>query len=293
MAARAASASPRIQRRSLRSLRVRSSLPRYAVYAVAAVAIARILLPSAPPPRAALSAPRSAGVDLLAESFAVDFARAYLAYDASEPQQREALLAPFVGQAAPSLDQQAGVQLPGQGSNRVTFAQVVAARTVPGGELYTVQADTTADGTTYLGVTVTRGASGALELVGEPAVLGPPAVAPAVPDPSQQGEQVSDPTVTAVVTRAITNYLRGDEQDLTSDLATGIQVSPPSTPLSGIEVGQINWLSQHSTEAQVGVDVQVSDRSGAAYGLHYTVSLERQSSRWFVSGIDSSTSGVA
>jgi hypothetical protein len=120
-------AQPRTERRSLRLLRIRSRLLSYAAYAIAVAAIVRVALPPAPAPRRALPAPRAApGTDLPAEGFAVDFARAYLTYDAASPQSREALLAPFVGQGSSVLDQDAGVQVPDQGSDRVRFAQVAA-----------------------------------------------------------------------------------------------------------------------------------------------------------------------
>jgi hypothetical protein len=166
---------------------------------------------------------------------------------------------------------------------------VIAQGPGAGGTRYTVQADTSADGTVYLAVTVTRSASGALELVGAPAVVGAPRIAGAVADPSQNGQQVSNPALSTVINRALTNYLQGDSQDLQPDLAGGVSVSVPDTPLSRIQVGQIAWLEQGRS---VGVDVQASDRSGATYTLHYTISLVEQpsaggGSRWFVSSIES------
>jgi hypothetical protein len=283
-------AQPRTERRSLRLLRIRSRLLSYAAYAIAVAAIVRVALPPAPAPRPAPPPPPATpGTDLSAEGFAVDFARAYLTYDAASPQARETLLAPFVGQGSSALDQDAGVQLPDQGSDRVRFAQVVAQGPGAGGTRYTVQADTSADGTMYLAVTVTRSTSGALELVGTPAVVGAPMIAGPVADPAQNGQQVSDPAVSTVVSRAVTHYLQGDGQDLQPDLANGTSVPVPNATLSRIQVEQIAWLDQGRS---VGVDVQASDRAGATYTLHYTISLAQQpsaggGSRWFVSSIES------
>jgi hypothetical protein len=114
-------------------------------------------------------------------------------------------------------------------------------------------------------------------------------IAGPVADPSANGQEVSDPAVSTVVSRALTNYLEGDGQDLQPDLAGGVSLSVPDTPLGRIQVGQIAWLDQGRS---VGVDVQASDRSGAAYTLHYTISLVEQpsaggGSRWFVSSIES------
>jgi hypothetical protein len=287
-------ARPRTRRRSLWRLRFQSGLPRYVLYAVAVVAIVRMALPS-PAPRRVSAAPRSAGVDLAAGSFAVSFTRAYLSYSGAAPQRREARLAPFVGSGGgAALDQDAGVQLPDQGSNEVVFAQLVSRQPGAGGDVYTVQADTSRDGIAYVAVTVARNGSGELEVVGEPAFVGPPPAAAAVQDPSQQSAQVSDGSVTSVVARALTNYLRGDQLDLQSDLASGVSVSVPPVALRSIEVGQASWVTHDAGAATVGVDVQAADESGATYGLHYTVSLRRQppsgAGRWFVSGIESNPS---
>jgi hypothetical protein len=282
-------AQPRTQRYSLRMLRFRTNLPRYVLYAVAIVAIVRAVLPnpSGPHPKPAPARP-AGNNDLPAQSLAVEFTRAYLTYDASNPQERDQALASLVGQNSAALNQGAGVVLPIRGSDQVTSAQLASQRAGVGGTTYTVQADTTTDGVVYLAVTVARHA-GALRLVGEPALVGPPRVSAAVQDPASAGDQqVSDGAVSAVVTRALTNYLKGNQPNLQSDLATGVSVTVPTMALSQIQIGQIDWLTQgHS----VGVSVQANDKSGATYALHYTVALERQpspgGSRWFVSGINS------
>jgi len=285
-------AQPRTQRYSLRMLRFRTNLPRYVLYAVAIVAIVRAVLPSPSAPRPTPAPVRPAtNVDLPAQSLAVQFTQAYLTYNAADPGQRAQTLAALVGQNSPALNQAAGVALPSRGSDQVTFAQVVSAQPGAGGTAYTVQADTTTDGVVYLTVTVARHA-GTLRLVGEPAFVGAPPVSAAVQDPASEGNrQVSDAAVSTVVTRALTNYLKDNQQNLQSDLATGVSVTVPTIALNQIQVGQIDWLTQgHS----VGVNVQANDKSGATYTLHYTVALEQQpspgGSRWFISGINS-TSG--
>jgi len=285
-------AQPRTQRYSLRMLRFRTNLPRYVLYAVAVVAIVRAVLPnpSGPQPKPAPIRPAT-GTDLPAQSLAVQFTQAYLSYDAADPQQRARALTALVGQNSSALNPAAGVVLPISGSDRVTSAQAVSERPAAGGTAYTVQADTTTDGVVYLAVTVASHGD-ALRLVGEPALVGPPDVAAAVQDPASQGDQqVSDGAVSTVVQRALTNFLKGNQQNLQSDLTTGASVTVPTMALSRIQIGQIDWLTQGRS---VGVNVQASDRSGATYSLHYTVGLERQASpggsRWFVSGINS-TSG--
>lgn len=282
-------AQPRTRGYSLRMLRFRTNLPRYVLYAVALVAIVRAVLPesSAPQPKPAPANP-AASVDLPAQSLAVQFTRAYLTYSASHQQARVNALASLVGKNSAALNQTAGVILPIRGSDRVTSAQLVSQQSAPGGTEYTVQADTTTDGVVYLAVTVARHAGG-LSLVGEPALVGAPRVSAAVQDPaSRAGRAVSDSSVTTTVTRALKNYLSGNEQNLQSDLATGVSLTVPSMTLKHIQISQIDWLTQGRS---VGVSVQANDKSGATYTLHYTVALERQpspgGSRWFVSGINS------
>ena len=271
-------------------LRFRTNLPRYVLYAVAIVAIVRAVLPNPSAPNPKPTPVRAANsVDLPAQSLAVQFAETYLTYNAADPQQRDRALASIVGQNSSALNQAAGVALPSRGSDRVTSAQVVSQHPGAGGTAYTVQADTTTDGVAYLAVTVARH-SGAVRLVGEPALVGPPQVSTAVQDPASVSDrQVSDAAIGTVVTRALTNYLKGNQQNLQSDLATGVSVTVPTMALSHIQVGQIDWLTEgHS----VGVGVQAMDKSGATYTLHYTVALEQQpspgGSRWFISGINSS-----
>jgi hypothetical protein len=272
-------------------LRFRTNLPRYVLYAVAIIAIVRAVLPNPSGPRSKPAPVRAtSNIDLPAQSLAVQFTQAYLTFSAANPQQREQALTSLVGKNSVALNQAAGVTLPIRGSDQVTAAQLVSQHPVAGGTAYTVQADTTTDGVVYLEVTVARQA-GALRLVGEPALVGPPRVSAAVQDPASAADRlVSNSAVSTVVTRALTNYLKGNQQNLQSDLATGVSVTVPTMALGQIQVGQVDWLTQGRS---VGVAVQATDKSGATYTLHYTVALEQQpapgGSRWFISGIDSTT----
>jgi hypothetical protein len=275
----------RVERRSLRRLEFSSGLPRYVLYAVASVAIAHSLIGIARPARASAVSPSSSGVDVAAAAYATSFARAYLTYDSADPSGQPAAVAPFVG-AGPQ-GPGAGFTAPSSGSDSVSFAQVVGYQPAAGGgTLYTVQADTSRLGTVYLAVTVARGSGGALELVGEPALVGAPPVVSAVADPSQANLPVSDPGLTAVVTRALGDYLRGDSSDLQSDLATGVPVPSLPPPLSGVQVTRVAWQVPGRV---VGADVQASDQAGAAYSLHYELSVIRQG-RWYVTAIESTHS---
>jgi hypothetical protein len=272
----------KVERRSLRRLELHSSLPRYALYAVALVAIAHSLIDIARLSRAPAPSSRSSGIDVAAAAYATSFARAYLTYDSANPSAQQAAIAPFVGGGAQGSG--AGFTAPSSGSDAVGFAQVVGYQPAAGGgEVFTVQADTSRHGTVYLAVTVARTSGGALELVGEPALVGSPASAPAVTDPSQANMPVSDPGLAAVVTRALGDYLRGDGSDLQSNLATGAPTPSLPAPLSSVQVTRVAWQVAGRV---VGADVQASDGAGGAYSLHYELSVIRQG-RWYVSAIES------
>jgi hypothetical protein len=247
------------------------------------VAIAHSLIDLARPAARPQRAGRAATVDVGAAGYAVAFTRAYLSYDSADPQVQQAALGRFAG--AGPLGSGAGFTAPSSGSDSVGAAQVIGEEPAPGGgQLYTVEADTTRLGTVYLGVTVARASSRALEVVGEPALVGAPASAPAVTDPSQANQPVSDPGLTGVVTRALGDYLRGDSSDLQSDLATGVPVPSLPPALAGVQVTRVAWQVAGRV---VGADVQASDRAGAGYSLHYELSVVRQG-RWYVTAIESS-----
>jgi hypothetical protein len=249
---------------------------------VALVAIAHLLIDMARPAAKPAPAGRAVGIDLGAVGYAVAFTRAYLSYDTADPAAQQAALARFAGTGP--LGSGAGLSPPSSGSNSVTAAQVVGDEPAPGGgELYTVEADTTRLGTLYLAVTVARSSHGALELVGEPALVGAPASAPAIADASQANQPVSDPELTGMVTRALGDYLRGDSSDLQSDLATGVPVPSLPPALAGAQVTRVAWQEPGKV---VGADVQASDRPGAGYSLHYELSVIRQG-RWYVTAIES------
>jgi hypothetical protein len=193
---------------------------------------------------------------------------------------REAALGPFVGG---SMDQDAGFAAPDSGAQQVLFAQAVQDQAVSGGaHVYTVMAATSRLGLVDLAVTVRRNSAGQLQLVGEPAFVGAPSTAPAVDDPSQQGELVSDPQLAAVVTRAIGNYLAGASSELQADLDPGAVVSLPQTTFHVQQVTRVAWLQPGQVAA---VDVQAADRFGASYDLHYVLSVTHRD-RWYVTSIE-------
>jgi len=224
------------------------------------------------PPKAV--APSSAGApatDFAAGSVAVRFSRAYLTFDAARPRLREAALAPFVGSAA--LDAGAGFAPPDNGSQRVVWAEVVQVqRPLFGGAIYTVavQLDRRID-PVYLSVPVTRLKNGAVALNGYPSFVGPPLTAPPPPE-ELSGESVSDPEVERLVERSLTNYLAGDAEDFSADLAQAAAITLPPNELRLVGLQELTWVSKPGSGAVLAT-VTAADPAGGRYTLRYEVGI--------------------
>src|SRR5262249_11306337 len=108
---------------------------------------------------------------------------------------------------------------------------------------------------------------------------GPPAsnTGASVPTP----EQVSDPSLQAVVTRAVTNYLVGNKTNLLADLSPTALVSLPTSHMSVQSTQQATWISPgHS----VAIQVTAVDSHGNSWTLSYDVGVEKLD-RWYVRSI--------
>ncbi len=272
-----------IGRRPLWQIRLARGLPRYVVYALAlagALASARFALD---PPRTALPAAllrRPAAEDLAAEGFATLFARAYLTWEAQHPEVRERALAPFVGSG---IDADAGLQPPASGEQRVQWAQVVQQRfPLPGEIVYTVAAQTDTAGLLYLTVSVVHKPGGALALAGYPAFVGSPASGPAQTDAGGRPREVSDPELSAVVERALRNYLAGSPSELAADLAPGARVSLPGIELALQSLQGLQWAPGAGAVLAL---VQAQDQRGVSYTLAYELDVLRVQGRWEISAI--------
>lgn len=276
---------PRVtaHRRPLWWLSLRLAWPRYVLALVGVITIVRgavgMVAPSPTKPRQVIAHVASSA-DPEAEGLAVRFTRDYLSYSSQSQAQRERVLAGIVGGP---LDHDAGFSAPGSGSDRVTAAQVIADVPLGGGtNRYSVMASTTRAGTVYLAVTIGHDARGALELVGAPAFVGAPSTAPAVDDPSEAGQVVTDGRLSAVISRALRNYLAGATGQLQADVMPGVTVRGPSVRLRLVQVEHVAWTQQNRL---VGVDLQAADRTGATYELHYDVGVTDRD-RWFVTSIE-------
>jgi len=267
--------------RSLWSIRLTRSLPRYVVCALSAAGIlASARFAIAPPrPRVAASAtvvPPAA--DRAAEGFAALFARRYLSWSAAEPLASERALEPYAGGG---VEAGAGLRLPVNGSQRVEWAEVVQWREpTRGTHVYTVAAQTDTAGLVYLSVGVTRGGDGRLRLDGYPAFVGAPAQGPA--QSLARLPEVTDPALQRVVERALRNYLAGSEANLAADLTVDAQVSLPQIGLNLVSLARPHWTNGGGAVLAV---VQAQDGRGARYALQYEIDVRRVGSRWEVSAV--------
>jgi len=271
-----------VRPRALWRLRLQRELPRYLLHALAVfglVASARFAI--APPRPQIVRAPVDAStqVDRAAEAFAVLFVRRYLTWDSADPEAHRQALAPYLG---PQMETDAGLQTPESGSQRVLWTQVVQARPAAGGGgRFTVAAQTDASGLLYLEVAVSREAGGAPALSGYPAFVGEPTPAPA-PAPAQLSE-VQEPALTAVVQRALRNYLAGAESDLAADLAAGVHLALPAAPLVLESLDGLSWQTQGRSLLAL---LHARDRAGARYALAYRLAVAAAAGRWEIQAIE-------
>jgi len=178
------------------------------------------------------------------------------------------------------MEAEAGSQPPENGEQKVLWTQVVQARAVSGGHVYTVAAQTDASGLLYLAVGVVHTAAGALALAGYPAFVGAPASTSAVPPTNTH--EVEDPTLTTVVTRTLRNYMGRAGGDLAADLAPGAQVSLPAATLALDSLQSLAWSSDGRSVIAL---VQAHDGRSARYTLAYELQLVSHAGRWEVSSI--------
>jgi hypothetical protein len=261
-------------------LRLARELPRHLFHALAIVGLlasARYAIAPPTPTIVRTATPSGALIDRAAEGFATLFARYYLTWDASDPEAHTLALAPFAGSA---LETAAGSQPPESGEQQVLWEQVVQARVIPSGHLYTVAAQTDTSGLLYLTVGVIRTSAGALALAGYPAFVGAPASTPA--SPLEHTREVEESALTTVVTRALRNYLGRAPTDLAADLATGARVSLPGASLALDSLVSLGWSSDRRSVIAV---VQAHDKRSAHYTLAYELDVVSRSGRWEVSAI--------
>jgi hypothetical protein len=254
---------------SVRHARHSAALPRYLATAVLLVFLALGLRAAFFPAPASTVAPRAEHrSDHPSQDFALQFARAYLTYDASRPGARARALAPYIGG---QLSADAGLA-PSRGTQSVLWAQVASdQRALAGGRVITVAAAVSTQRLPlYLAVTVEHPRGGALQLVGYPALVGAPAIA-APPAPPQR-EAIDDPALSEVLHRVLRNYLAGAAPDLRADLSARAQVTLPTRRLRLREIGELLWLGPPGSGAVLAT-VTATDLSGATYTFTYELGI--------------------
>jgi hypothetical protein len=277
-----------IAARPLWRLRLARDLPRYLLYALCAVGLiasARFAIAPPRPTMHAVPAPvQPPSADLAAEGFASLFARRYLTWDASRPQVSEQLLAPLTGSG---IEPDAGLRLPATGEQRVEWAEVVQVRQAKAGEhVYTVAAQTDTAGLVYLTVGVVRKADGSLGLAGYPAFVGAPAAGPAQ-SPARLVE-VTDAALTAVVERALRNYLAASPEELAADLTSDARVAVPDVRLTLESLQRLGWSTDRRSVIAL---VEAQDARGARYTLAYEIDVAEVGGRWEVSAVQMNPDG--
>jgi hypothetical protein len=262
-------------RSSARYGRIRARVPRYAFLAFVVLmcmaGVRSILSPPAPG-----AAPTETGppVDFAEQSYALAFSQAYLTYDGARPEEREAALEPF---SASGFEIGAGFSPPQSGSQRVQWTDVAQVqRPLAGGVIITVAAKlSSAAQPVYLSVPVDRGRGGAIYLAGYPAFVGPP-LSTSRSAPEQGGEPVNEAEVSSLVKRALANYLAGDAENLSADLADAATVTLPTNRLRLDGVDQLDWVNGTGGGAVLAT-ISATDARGGAYTLRYEVGVGRVS----------------
>jgi len=254
---------------SARRARLGAAAPRYLASAVLfgffAIGLRTAFLS---PAVSAPSRPPLRGADAPSEDFALQFARAYLTYDAADPSLRERALAPFLSQG---LAADGGFSA-AAGAQRVLWAEVASdQRALTGGRLITVAAQlSTQSLPVYLAVSVRHEAGQSLELLGYPALIGAPAIDSSYSPPARSA--VTDPAVLEVVDRVIHNYLAGDAAELKADLSVDATVTLPTQRLALQSVEQTLWVGGRGSGA-VLLTAAATDPRGNTYTFTYELGI--------------------
>ncbi len=254
---------------SVRRARYSALAPRYLATAILflffAIGLRATFFPAI---AAAPPAPVRRGADAPSQDFALQFARAYLTYDAERPGERLRALAPFLSEG---LSNGAGFT-PAAGSQRVLWAEVASdQRALAGGRVITVAAQLSSQRLpVYLAVSVRHEAGQPLELIGYPSLIGAPAVDTHAAPPVRTA--VTDPAVAEVVDRVLRNYLAGAAPNLEADLTADAAVTLPTIRLHVQSVEQMLWVAGPGSGAVLAT-VLAADARGNTYTLTYELGI--------------------
>ena len=266
------------EQRPLKAVQRRARLPRLALICASAVlsALGLASLIRAPVRAAAPTQVRVHARDAVVEGLAERFARVYLTLDPAHLAERGRALSEF---GLP--DDGLAADQAGPHTRRVLWTAIAAASRVGDGRtVVTVEAD---DGraTTYLAVPVARAADGRVFVASPPAIVGPPSVAH---DRGSVAElEVADPSLRAVISRAVRHYLAGSRTDLSADLAPRARVSLPPTPVRVGAIDAVTWLAP---KHRVAIDLVGRMPDGTELTLRYELEVVRAAGRWLVRSIE-------
>jgi len=246
-----------------------------ALLLLAAVGVKATLAPrtaSTPSPRAPAASVR----DITEQGFAQAFARAYLSWDARNPDQHQRQVAAFLSDA---LDADGGLQMPPRGQQQVLWSAAIQDQTdAHDDRVITVAAQTTRE-LVYLAVPVHRTRRGFLVVPRYPALVGPPISDPGAA-PAEERD-VADGALRAVAQRAVTNYLAGQRTNLLADLDPAAVVSLPTTVL---DVRSVRSITK-AADDRVAVEVAAADDAGIQWTLRYELTVVHRD-RWYVRAIE-------
>jgi hypothetical protein len=254
---------------SVRRARYSAAAPRYLatvlLFGFFALGVRAAFFPvsaSTPPSSPAPSA------DAPSEDFALQFARAYLTYDAAHPGDRARALAPFL---SGQLTSGAGFT-PAAGAQRVLWVEVASdQRALAGGRAITVAAGVSTQRLPlYLAVSVRHRPGQPLQLLGYPSFVGAPALATGAAPPARTA--VTESAVLEVVNRVLRNYLDGSAPDLKADLTSEAAVTLPTARLHVQSVNQTLWVAGAGSGAVLAT-VAAVDARGNAYTLTYELGI--------------------
>ena len=258
---------------SLRQLRLSARVPRTAVIATCVITSLAVVAGAVRKdnPTAALAPPIS-GRPADAEGIAQLFAVTYLGGGDSADRVRA-----LTGLGLPE-DVASSTQ--GGGEEPTTTAIVDSAPGRRGNRSVTV-AVRRAGGTTFLRLDVARDAHGRLSVASPPAVVGPPPSTRTQVRPPEV--EVEDRTMRAAAARVVRHYLAGQHDELSADLAAGVDVRPPATSFRVASVVATTWVQP---SRRVAVEVIARTPGGQQLTLRYELPVVRVSGRWFVTGVD-------
>jgi hypothetical protein len=237
-----------------------------------------ISVASAPSPQAVAPSSGSVGDNQASESFAVRFARAYLADPSAQA------LAPFLAEGA-----RVGTGRSAEdGVSPVAQAEVSGIEELGDGTaVLTVACELRDARTLYLAVPITRSRAGEVAALGAPSIVAAPGLAGAGSDQPQPLAGPDAGSIQALVAKFLPEYIAaGEAADLAYLVAPGAAIQPLSGALQFVSVSGVTQLgSGEGPRRSVLAAVRVADpATGAVYPLVYRLDAVK-GARWYVRAI--------